>query len=252
MRKIKVADIITRMTVGGAQKVTASVVTLLDKKRFDTTLVSGPQDFYKEISDEWNIEVAVIPDLIREISPVKDFIALARLYIYLKRNKFDIVHTHTSKAGILGRIAAKLAGVPVIVHSTHGSIYHPIYYGRAAIFFLSRLENFVASFTDRIITCSHNEKDDYLEHRIGTDDKYTVIYNGLKEEMFLRSYDGASKRRELGVPDGAILIGNIARLAPEKGHIYCLEAFKPVAEKFPQAILLAVGDGPLKADIEKR
>ncbi len=252
MKRVKILHIITRLAAGGAQRIAASIAGTLDRDKYEVTFASGLQDFCKDIKDEWNIDVTIIPNLVREINPLKDLIALIRLYFFIKKNRFDIVHTYTSKAGILGRVAAKLAGVPIILHSPRGSIFHSVYYGPKARFLLRRLENFAASFTDKIITCSEDEKKDYLENRIGTRDKYITIYSGLKEDDFLKSYDGNSKRRELGISDDAILIGSVARLAPEKGHIFCLEAFRMLADKFPKVILLVVGGGPLRRDVEAK
>jgi len=252
MRKIKVLHIITRLISGGAQGTALSIVSGLDKNRFDVTFASGPQGFCAEMAKKWNVDVVIIPDLIREINPVKDLKALIRLYTFIKRNRFDIVNTHTSKAGVLGRIAARLAGVPVIFYTPHGSIFHPVYYGPKILFLLSRIENFIAMFTDKIITCSKSERADFLRYGVATDDKYVTIYWGKKQDEFLKTYDGASKRRELGIPEDAMLIGNVARLAPEKGHIFCLEAFKMVVDRFPKAKLLIVGDGILRPDIEAK
>lgn len=252
MRKIKVLHIITRLNVGGAQETALSIASGLDKNMFDVTFISGSQDFSIEMVKKWDIKAIVIPDLIREINPIKDVKALVRLYLYIKKHRFDIVSAHTSKAGVLGRLAAKLAGVPIIFYFPHGSIFHSIYYGPKAIFLLSRVENFVAHFTDKIITCSENERRDFLEHKIGTEDRYITIYWGRKQDTFLRSYDGALKRKEFNISEDVILIGTIARLVPEKGHIFCLEAFKKVVEIIPKAILIIVGDGILKSDIEAK
>ncbi|MBL7197571.1 MAG: glycosyltransferase family 4 protein [Candidatus Omnitrophica bacterium] len=252
MRKIKVLHIITRLIVGGAQDIALSIANQLDKDKFDVTFISGPQDFSREMVDKWNIDVTIIPDLIREINPLKDLKVLARLYFFIKKNRFDIVHTHTSKAGILGRVAAKLASTPIIFHTPHGSIFHSIYYGPKTLFFISRLENFVASFTDKIINCAENEKRDFLEHKIASVDKYITIYWGIKQNSFLKTFDSNLKRRELNIPKDAVLIGNITRLAPEKGHIFCLEAFKMVVNRFPRAKLLIVGDGISRQDIETK
>lgn len=252
IRKKKVLHLITRLNAGGAQEIALSLAAGLDKNRFEVTFASGPQDFCKAMADKWKMKAAIIPDLIRPISPLRDLVALARLYFFMKKNKFDIVHTHTSKAGILGRIAAKLAKVPIIFHTPHGSIFHPIYYGPKAIFLLSRIENFASSFTDTIITCAENERQDFLEHRIGSEEKYRTIYYGIRQDNFLKSYDRALKRREFGIQSDAILIGNIARLVPEKGHFFCLEALRMVADKFPDVKLLIVGDGKLRRDIENK
>jgi len=252
MRKIKVLHIITRLCAGGAQEIALSLAKGLDKDIFDVTFACGPQDFSKEMAGKWNIKAVIIPDLIRQINPVKDLAALARLYLFIKKNGFDIVHTHTSKAGVLGRVAAKSAGAPVVFYTPHGSIFHPVYYGPFMRFVLSRVENFAALFTDRIIACSDNEKNDFLERRIASRDKYITIYYGIKQDDFLKDYDRGIIRKEFDIPEDFVLIGNIARLSPEKGHLYCLEAFKMAKDRFAKTKLLIVGDGILKPHIQAK
>lgn len=251
MRKIKVLHIITRFNIGGAQEVALSIITGLDKNKFDTVLISGPQDFDIDKKNKLDIAIIIIPDLVRKINPLRDLMALVRLYLFIKKNKFDIVHTHTSKAGILGRVAAKLAGVPIIFYTPHGGIFDPIFCGSKALFLLSKIESLVASFTDKIITCSEHERRDFLEHKIATYDKYVTMYWGIREQdSFLKTYDSSLKRRELNISDSDILIGSIARLVPQKGHLFCLEALRILVNSFPKAKLLIAGDGILKSDIE--
>jgi len=250
MRKIRVAHIITRLNTGGAQEVALSLASLADKDRFESVFVSGPEGFSKEMADGWNVNVTIIPGLIREINPVKDLAALIRLYLFIKKNNFDIVHAHTSKAGFIGRMAARLAGVPVIFYTPHGSVFQMTCCGPITKFILSRIENFAASFTDKIIACSKDEKDDFLKHGVAREDKYTIIYWGVRQERFLKDHDKVLKRKEFNIPQDAILIANIGRLVPQKGHAFCLEAFKILIHTFPAARLLVAGDGELRQEIE--
>ncbi|MEK6732733.1 MAG: glycosyltransferase, partial [Candidatus Omnitrophota bacterium] len=184
MKKIKVLHLITRLISGGAQGTALAIANGLDRNRFDVTFACGPQDFDRAMAARWDRDLIIIPDLIREIHLLKDIKALIQLYFFLKKRKFDIINTHTSKAGFLGRVASKLAGVPIIFYTPHGSIYRPFYFGPMATYFLSRLENFAASFTDKIITCSVNEKKDLLRHNIGTEDRYVTIYWGREQPVY--------------------------------------------------------------------
>lgn len=252
MKKIKVLHLITRLIAGGAQGTALAIANGLDRNRFNVTFACGPQDFDTAMAARWDRDLMIIPDLIREIHPIKDIKALAQLYLFLKKNKFDIVNTHTSKAGFLGRIASKLAGVPIIFYTPHGSIYRPFYFGPIATYFLSRLENFAVPFTDKIITCSVNEKKDLLGHNIGREDRYTTIYWGRKQPVSLKTPSDISIRQEFNIPEEAPLFGLIGRFVAEKGHLFCLEAFKKVLDSLPGAILLIVGDGPLRNDIESK
>ena len=130
-RKMKICHIITRMVIGGAQENT--LFTCLDhlKKGHEVVLLTGPSlgregDLLERLKIEENssLEVVHVPDLVRELNPIKDTKALCFMYNYLKSERFDIVHTHASKAGILGRIAARLAKTKVVVHTVHGQPFH--------------------------------------------------------------------------------------------------------------------------------
>ena len=230
-----------------------SIAKSLDKDRFDVIFASGSQGFSKAMADKWNMNIVIIPDLIREINPVKDLSALVRLYFFIKRHKFDIVHTHTSKAGVLGSVAAKLAGVPIIFTTPHGDIFHPIFGKPKTIFLLSKIENFAAQFMDKIITCSNYERKEFLKHKIGAADKYIVMnWGAMRQKDFLKNHDVLSKRKEFNIPEDVMLIGNIARLVSQKGHLFCLEGFRIVVNKFPKTKLLIVGDGVLRPAIESK
>lgn len=253
MRKIKILHIITRLCAGGAREVILKIVASLDKERFDVTLISGPEDMPAGDGEIPNVRMIVIPQLVRNINPLKDLIALLRLYFFMRREKFDIVHTHTSKAGIIGRTAALLSNVPIIFHMPHGSIFHPVYYGKFRLFIFSRIEKIAALYTDKIIVGSDNERDDFVNNGIGAGDKYIKIpYYFIGDRFNDIRVDGQAKRKELNVPEGALLLVNIARLVPEKGHLFCLDAFKQVLVEAHDAVLLIVGEGRLKGDIEKK
>lgn len=253
MRKIKVLHIITRLCVGGAREVVLRIIDGLDKEKYDVTLVCGPEDAAIGCEETSKLRIVVIPQLIRGINLIKDLIALIKLYSFIKKGKFDIVHTHTSKAGILGRTAAKLSGVPIIFHMPHGSIFHPIYLGKLSIFILSKIEKMAALYTDKIIVGANNEKEDFINKGIGSEDKYVKIpYYFVREGFSDVKVDRQAKKRELNIPDDVLLFVNIARLVPEKGHIFCLEAFRKVADEVPNVMLLIVGDGRLKETIERK
>ncbi len=253
VRKIRVLHIITRLCAGGAREVLLKIIDGLDKSRYDVTLLCGPQDFVMGSAQAPQVKTVVIAQLVRRINPIKDLVALIKLYLFIKRGKFDIVHTHTSKAGILGRTAAKLSKVPIIFHIPHGSIFHPIYFRKCAIFILRKIERIAALYTDRIIVGSDNEREDFLHNGIGNEGKYVRIpYYFIREGAYDVKVDKQAKKKELNVPDGHLLLANIARLVPEKGHIFCLEAFRKVIDEVPNVLLLIVGEGYLRKAIEKK
>ncbi|MEN6300034.1 MAG: glycosyltransferase, partial [Anaerolineaceae bacterium] len=148
---ISVLHIITRLIVGGAQENVMYTAAMLDKNIFDVEVISGPQTGSEgsliEETRSRGIKLTIFPRLLREISPINDMIALWQLYRYIRKYRFDIVHTHSSKAGILGRIAAKLAGTPIIIHTVHGWSFHD-HMALWVKYFYIILERFCATFTD--------------------------------------------------------------------------------------------------------
>lgn len=253
MQRIKVLHIITRLCAGGAREVVLKIIDNLDKERFDVTLICGPEDALIEDNKISNVRIMIIPQLARSINPIKDIIALLKLYYFMRRENFDIVHTHTSKAGILGRIAAKLCKVPIIFHMPHGSIFHPIYYAKFPIFIFSKIEKIATLYTDKIIVGSDNEREDFINNGIGVGDKYVRIpYYFIRDKFNDVRVDKQAKRKELDIPEGALLLANIGRLVPEKGHLFCLNALKQVLGEIHNVMLLIVGEGRLKGDIERK
>jgi len=252
--QIKVLHVITRLVVGGAQENTLYTAKLLNKQKFETLLVTGPSDNEPEGSldaeaDEARIPLIKIPELVRNPHPVKDMIALWKLFCLMKKTKFDIVHTHCSKAGILGRIAAKLAGVPIIVHTPHGHVFYG-YFNASVSWLFIVMERLVGTFTDKIITLTERGKEEHIYYRIAKPEKFVAIPSGI-DIRTLRSHavDARKKREELGVRDEDFLIGTIARLAEIKGHKYLIAAMPEIIREIPQAKLLLVGDGPLKNEL---
>ncbi|MEK7449978.1 MAG: glycosyltransferase family 4 protein [Planctomycetota bacterium] len=269
MQRIKILQVITRLVEGGAADHVLSLCANFSllrsinsaRDRFDLTLAGNQAagGYQGKIRDA-RIKFFPVTSFRREISPFNDLKAFWSLYQCIKKEKFDIVHTHTSKAGILGRLAARLSGVPVIIHTPHGSIYHPTYYSRIPLFFFSLLEKAASRFTDRIIVLSEREKEEYLNYRIAPPDKFLVIRGGIDVEKFIPvpspagkvSINITAKKKELGIPADGLVVGNIARLSPEKGHLFCFEAFKRVVETIPNVYLLIVGSGPMEGLIKRR
>ena len=251
--KIKVLHVITRFIAGGAQDVTLIMVERLVQRGFDVVLACAPEKKRVEEARKRGVKIALIPEFRREISPLNDLKAFFRLYCLIRKSKFHIVHTHTSKAGILGRLAARLARTPIVIHSPHGSIFHRTYYNKFVLFLIALIEKFAALFADKIVPLSEGGRRDYLRYRIAEPEKYVTIYSAIELDCFSRvRVDITGKKEELGIPPGAPVVGLIARLSPEKGHGLCLEAFSRVLSVIPEAILLIVGEGSLEKDIRMK
>ncbi|MBI4707531.1 MAG: glycosyltransferase [Candidatus Omnitrophica bacterium] len=254
-RPIRVLHIITRLIKGGAQENTLLTVLGLREKGYQVMLASGPtsgpEGEIESVVRRQNIDLAVIPELVRQVNPVKDLISLVKLYFLIKRYRFDIVHTHTSKAGIVGRLAAKLAGVQVVVHTPHGHVFHS-YFGRFESMLYRFLEMIFSCFCDKIITLTDNCKNEHLKLKIATADKFITIPSGVKVEDFNGSFDNKKTKGELGIPLDRKVIGTVARIEPIKGISFFVEAMPQVLEKFPNSHFLLVGDGSQRKFLQNR
>lgn len=254
MKRIKVLHLITRLCVGGAQKNTLLTAAKHDKNRWDVTLAAGSVEEHEgSLESEVPVDVSYVrfPDLQRELHPLKDMKVLFELYAFLRANRFDVVHTHISKTGILGRTAAKLAKVPVIVHTPHGHVFHS-YYGFLKTSLFKMLEKTAAVYTDKIIALTEQERDEHLELGIGAPEKFEVIQSGIDFEHFEKmEHEPAHTvtREQWGLKHEHLVIGTVARLVPVKGHEFLIQAIPDIIKNFPQARFLFVGDGERKKEL---
>jgi glycosyltransferase involved in cell wall biosynthesis len=184
----------------------------------------------------------------REINPM-DALAFYELFKLCRTEKFDIVHTHTSKGGLLGRIAARLAGVPIVIHTVHGFSFNELTPRLATSFFVF-LERIASRFCDVMISVTDQHRAMAIEKKMARPDKIITIHNGIDLGQFEGLPDAASIRRELGLERDATLIGTVGRLSSQKGQMYLLEAMPHVVREYPQARLVLVGDGPEEAEFK--
>ena len=195
------------------------------------------------------------PDLVREISPCHDLMAYIRLKKFFQENKFDVVHTHSSKAGIIGRYAARAAGVPVVVHTVHGQAFHP-YQGKLKNRLFILLETLAAGKCDRIYAVAQAMIDQCVAANVAPAEKYAVVYSGMETADFANSVRDHELRNRLGIPENARVIATVARLFQQKGYEYVIPAAEKVLQSYPAAHFLFIGDGPmydqLQADLRAK
>ncbi len=249
------------MILGGAQENTLLTVRgLHENSDYEVTLVTGPalgpEGELIEAARKFGVEPVILDELRREIKPWADLKSLFKLYSHFKNNNYDLVHTHSSKAGILGRWAALMARVPLIVHTIHGLPFHK-YQSKPEYWLYSRLEKYTSYFTDKIITVCDRMAEKAQAVGVAPKSGFQTVYSGMELEEFLEVPPPDSKqaqklRKEWGYSKEEFVIGKIARLFHLKGHKYCLPAFQKVAEKKPEARLLLVGDGILRDKLEKQ
>ena len=251
---MKICHVITRMIIGGAQENTLLSIRGALEKGHDVTLVTGPTDGPegKLLRDQPvpGLKVVECPWLVREISPLNELRAYRFLKKYFRREKFDVVHTHTSKAGIIGRIAGRKAGVPLVVHTIHGLAFHPYQSpmkNRLYIF----LEKLAAQYCDEIYCVAQAMTDQCLAAGIGKKEMFKVVYSGMEIETFLNAVPEESLREQLGIPAGSTVFATVARLFPEKGYEDFIPVAKRIAEKHPGVCFLLIGNGILMDSIRK-
>jgi glycosyltransferase involved in cell wall biosynthesis len=199
------------------------------------------------------VQPAIIPEIVGEFSlGPREMRALVRLYRLIRQERPQVVHTHTAKAGFVGRLAARLARVPVVVHTFHGHVLHG-YYGPCKTQLLRRMERGLAGLTDRIVTVSEQVKRDLVTYGVAAADHIQVISLGLELHPFLHSarYRGTF-RHEWQLTGAERLVGIVGRLFPIKNHHLFLEAAALVAGKDPAARFVIVGDGTLRPALERR
>jgi len=247
-----VCHIITKLELGGAQQNTLFTVSHLDEARFRRVLVTGePGMLDQEAEAMPEVEFYRVPSLVREIHPVKDCRAVWELFRLLKRVKPTIVHTHSSKAGIVGRLAARWAGVPIVIHSVHGfgfTPYQPSVYRRLLVW----AERQAARCTTRFIAVSEANRRQGVELNLFAPDQCTVIRSGVDLDAFRHTrVDVARKKQELGLDPARPVIGTIAPLKPQKAPVDFVRVAAAVRRHRPDAQFVMVGDGELRAAVER-
>lgn len=255
MRKIKIAQVITRMDWGGSPDIVRILCERLNPDKYEVWLICGDtkhpskktEDFFGRFKDR----IVVIPELRRDICPISDLAAFLRLYFLFLKHGFDIAHTHTAKAGFLGRISARLAGVPGIIHTPHGNNFYG-YFGRVASRLVVWLERFADCFTDRTIVLTELEKKELIEYGVSKKEKISVVPSGLELEEYAQvKVDIVRKKQELGVNNtDETIVAMIGRLEAVKGPEYFIQAAGLVLKEFPAVRFLLAGDGALREKLE--
>ncbi len=253
MDKIKIAHIITKLELGGAQKVVIHTASHLDISRYSSIIISGAGGALEnEVKNNSGIKYFFIPELIREVNPVKDIIALVKIIGLLKKEKVNLVHTHSSKAGILGRWAAWFAGIRVIVHTFHGFGFHdfqnPII--RNLFVFVERV---TARITKKLVFVSRSNIKKALANGIGREKQYVLARAGIDIRKFSDCrVNVAEKKKSLGIEPDAPVAGMIACFKLQKNILDFLAAANLIRIAVPEVKFLLVGDGQLRERIEKR
>lgn len=251
---MRILHLITRLILGGAQENTLlSCEDSLHAHGDEVLLVAGPalgpEGSLIERAESRGVPLAILPELRREIHPLRD----ARSYRAIRRAiaefQPDVVHTHSGKAGLLGRTAAHRLRVPAIVHTVHGAPFHP-YQSRGAQAVLKACERFAAARCHRLVSVADAMTETMVAAGIAPRQKFVTVYSGMEVEPFLRADElRAATRARLGYRNEHLVVGKIARLFHLKGHEYVIRAARQVIAANPQVRFLFVGDGILATNL---
>ncbi|MGQ9618643.1 MAG: glycosyltransferase family 4 protein [Candidatus Aminicenantia bacterium] len=250
--RIKVCHIITKLELGGAQKNTLYTVSSLNPSIFETYLISGEAGLLDKKAMELLGERAIfVREMRRSINPFYDFLALIKLTITLRKIKPQIIHTHSSKAGILGRWAGFFAGVKIRIHTVHGFGFSPFHHFliRKLFIFLEKLTSLV---TTHFICVSKNNLTNGIKLKIIKEERASIIRSGVEIERFTNAkVDIVKKKKELGIPNNKKIIGIVACFKPQKAPLDFVRIAKLLKEMRDDLHFVMIGDGELRGSIEK-
>jgi glycosyltransferase involved in cell wall biosynthesis len=259
-QRIKILRVIARLNMGGPALHVAYLTEGLRKRGYDTTLVAGSlargEDSMAFVADAHGVEIVRIDELGREISPLRDLMATIRLARLIRKERPQILHTHTAKAGTVGRVAARLAGSrkpPIIVHTFHGHVLRG-YFGPVSSLFFRLLERWLARGTTALVAVSPQVRDDLVALGVAPVERFVVVRLGIElDERVAPELNGrAETRRYLGISGDRFAVGWIGRMTPVKRTDDVLIAFKRLRDSGIDAVLCMVGDGPDRVLLEQR
>ena len=250
--RIKVVHVITRLDLGGAQQNTLHTVRHLDPERFEAVLLCGAGGALDSELRSWPSDGPrweFVGNLVREISPWRDLLAFLELRRLLLKEKPAVAHTHSSKAGILGRLAAWAAGVPVVVHTFHGFGFHDgQFWLKKRLYVLA--ERLTGALATALVFVSRANQDYARRYGLGEPGRYVLIRSGVKLSEFPARCDAAEKKKGLGLKPEARLVLCVGNFKPQKNPEDFFAAAKIVAASSPDAAFVFVGDGPLRGKIK--
>jgi glycosyltransferase involved in cell wall biosynthesis len=248
-RKINILYVITKLELGGAQKQLLGLARGLDKQKFNPYILTACDgllvDSAKNIAGLTLVRCKLLE---RPIRPVKDILALFFIRDFIKNNNIDIVHTHSSKAGILGRLAAKMSGVRMIIHTVHGWSFHEHQPGVTYYLYLF-LEKICASFSSAIIVVSQWDQLQAARHLVGRQDKYKLIRYAINQDEFKNNPPAEQIRKEFGLSGEDQVVGMVACFKPQKAPLDFIKLAAEISKTFPNARFILVGDGALRGKV---
>jgi glycosyltransferase involved in cell wall biosynthesis len=251
---VRMLHIITRLVRGGADENTVYTVRGLDKRRYVVDLAVGDGSELEHFGLLEDIGVHVVRELVRDPHPLKDLVALIKLAMLIRRGRYHIIHTHTAKAGFLGRLAAALVGTPIVIHTVHGVTFHA-HLPPALRWFYLGLERVAARFTHQFVAVGEDVKNIYLRSGVGKAQAYETIYSGMPLRDYLEAgrmgeAERIALRAELGFEPRHQVVLMAARLEERKGHAFLFQAVQRLKFDHPDLRVLILGDGHYRSRLE--
>jgi glycosyltransferase involved in cell wall biosynthesis len=247
----RIAHVITESEpFGGAQRNTLLTLKGLVRDGYEPELICGPEGRLISEAEAIGVKVHVVPDLVREVEPLKDIRAFFRLYRLFRSQDYCIVHTHSTKAGLLGRLAAWLAGVPLIIHTVHGVPFELDGNLRSRFYFA--LERWIGYLSESLICVGDVLRQEVARWKIVPDRKLVTIYSGIDFSSYVPRRAPIEMRRLLGLKKAWPIVGSVGRLSEQKAQHYLIQAVALLKEKYPEIKLLLVGEGELRPLLEKQ
>jgi len=245
MAKINLLFVITKLELGGAQKQLLDIIGGLDRQAYNIFLFTAKDGLLMpEVLSLSGVTVKRSGFLERNINPLKDILALLEIYNFIKKNRIQIVHTHSSKAGVLGRLSAALAGGRIILHTVHGWSFHS--YQPFIVNRLYRLlERICAKFTHKIIVVSLWDKDKGIKNGVGKEGQYVLIRYGIDQAVFSKQKGSDALRSSWGLASGELAVGMIACFKPQKSPLDFIRLAYLISREIEQVKFILVGDGVL-------
>src|SRR5262245_11880037 len=250
--KAKVFHVITKLELGGAQKVTLMTLERLPRDRYDLALVTGPEgllvDWANRIPD---LSCVWIPDLIREVRPVEDVRAFFSMWRLFRRERPQVVHTHSSKAGILGRWAARLAGVPFIFHTAHGFGFNDFQRPAVRKFYVW-LERVTTRITTKLVVVSYANAERGEKSGVFQRGDWILCRDAISVDQFIQPGPRRTRLRDWGIPEDRIVVGMVACFKPQKSPVDFVDVAAQVLQKRQDVHFVMAGDGELRPEVEAR
>lgn len=247
--KIKVLHLITLSVVGGAQDNTFGTCELHNRRRYEVHLACNPDGQWIDRARQAVDVFHPLHHLQTPPHPLKDLRSLWDIIRLLRRERFEIVHTHTSKAGFLGRVACWICRVPTVIHTYHAFPFHD-YMSSAKRWMFRSLERMTRPMTDFIFTLSELDREQGRQLGILRPDKSATAYTGINFAKMDAAAPREEVREKLGIDQDIPVVLLVGRLEPQKAPHVMLEAFSQVVLEHPRALLLFAGDGPLRPEVE--